>query len=251
MAQQQQAAEPGWRPVARTRAYQLVVDQIEEQIFSGALKVGDRLPGERELAGRLEVSRAAVREAIRMLEAQGVVRAGVGSGPGAGTVVAALPSEALTRLLRVHVALANIALDDVVEVQAVLERSSAAMAASHATPADLAVMQASLLAMGEEVTDRARFNELDTAFHVAVAEAARNRLVTDMTIAIRDSMRRPILDRFEVLGDRWAEVAEGFRAEHHAVYDAIVAGDADAAARLIEDHIRNAHSVLCTGLSLS
>lgn len=246
---QEQAPEAGWRPVARARSYQLVVDQVEEQILSGALTVGDRLPGERELAGRLQVSRGAVREAIRMLEAQGVVRSGVGSGPDAGTVVSALPSEALTRLLRFHVALANFPVDDVVEARVVLERSSAASAAAHAVEADLAAIRAPLLAMDEESADRARFNDLDTAFHIAVAEAGRNRLVADMTIAIRDSMRRPILERFEALGDRWAEVARGLRGEHHAVYDAIAAGDADAAARLIDDHIRRAHAVLGTGRS--
>jgi GntR family transcriptional repressor for pyruvate dehydrogenase complex len=246
---QEQAPEPGWRPVARARSYQLVVDQVEEQILSGALKVGGRLPGERELAGRLEVSRAAVREAIRTLEAQGVVRSGVGSGPDAGTVVCALPSEALTRLLRFHVALGNFPVDDVVEARVVLERSSAALAASHATQSDLAAMQAPLLAMDEDTSDRAHFNDLDTAFHIAIAEAGRNRLVADMTIAIRDSMRRPILNRFEALGDRWSEVAEELRVQHHAVYDAIADGDADRAARLIEDHIRNAHAVLSTGIS--
>ena len=82
------AAEMSWHPVARSRSYELVVDQIEEQILAGTLHVGDRLPGERDLAQHLQVSRAAVREAIRTLEAQGVVRSGVGSGKDAGTIVA-------------------------------------------------------------------------------------------------------------------------------------------------------------------
>ena len=56
---------PEWRPVARTRTYQLVISAIEEQILSGSLRVGDALPPERDLAARLEVSRPAVREALR------------------------------------------------------------------------------------------------------------------------------------------------------------------------------------------
>jgi GntR family transcriptional regulator, transcriptional repressor for pyruvate dehydrogenase complex len=246
---EEQVAEPGWRPVARAKAYELVVEQIEEQILSGALKAGDRLPGERELAGRLAVSRAAVREAIRMLEAQRVVRPGVGSGPDAGTVVSGLPAEALTRLLRIHVALASFPVDDVVEARVVLERSSAALAASQATQADLAAIRLPLLAMDEEDSDRARFNDLDTAFHIAIAEAGRNRLIADMTIAIRDSMRRPILERLEALGDRWADVAQRLRADHHAIYDALAGGDGDVAARLVEEHIRSAHAVLGTGVA--
>lgn len=242
---QGQTVVPEWRPVARVKAYELVVDQIEEQILSGALTVGDRLPGERDLATRLDVSRTAVREAIRMLEAQGVVRSGVGSGPDAGTVVSSMPSAALTRLLRLHVALANFPVDDVVEARVVLERSSAALAASQGARADVDAIREPLLAMDQDLEDRATFNDLDTAFHIAIAEAGRNRLVADMTIAIRDSMRRPILERMERLGAQaWDEVLAQLRAEHHAVYDAIIAGDPDAAAQLIEVHILNAHARL-------
>lgn len=243
MMMQDSAVVPSWRPVARAKAYELVVDQIEEQILSRALTVGDRLPGERELAARLDVSRTAVREAIRMLEAQGVVRSAVGSGPEAGTFVSSMPSEALTRLLRLHVALANFPIDDVVEARVVLERSSAALAATQASEADLAAIRSPLLGMDVQVEDRIAFNELDTAFHIAIAEAGRNRLVADITIAIRDSMRRPILERLQRLdAPAWHEVQARLQAEHHAVYDAIASGDAAASQRLIEEHIRSAHS---------
>jgi len=228
-----------WRPVARSRAYELVVDQVEEQIVAGALKVGDRLPGERELAARLQVSRAAVREAMRTLEAQGVVRAGVGSGPEAGTVVSALPSAALTRLLRVHVALNNFPLPDVVEARVMLERYSAGLAARHPDPARLEEMRAALDAMDAE-SDRVAFGDLDTAFHIAIAEAGGNRLVADMTTAIRDSVRPAVLRSFEHLGDRWPAVADRLRGEHRAIYDAVAAGDPDTATRLIEAHVRGA-----------
>jgi GntR family transcriptional repressor for pyruvate dehydrogenase complex len=230
--------EAAWRPVARSRAYELVVDQIEEQILSGSLRVGDRLPGERDLAARLQVSRAAVREAIRTLEAQGVVRSAVGSGPDAGTVVSAVPSEALTRLLRLHVALANFPMADVVDARVMLERFSATLAAGHATEPDHDTLRGLLHAMDAEEIDRERFNDLDTEFHIAIAEAGGNRLVADMTIAIRDSTRRPILRGLERLGDAWTEVCAGLRAEHHALYDAIVAGNGTGAADAVETHIR-------------
>ncbi|WGL51857.1 FCD domain-containing protein [Nocardioides sp. BP30] len=230
--------EAAWRPVARSRAYELVVDQIEEQILAGSLRVGERLPGERELAARLEVSRAAVREAIRTLEAQGVVRSSVGSGPDAGTVVSAVPSEALNRLLRLHVALANFPMRDVVEARVMLERFSATLAAAHADEARLAHLLALLEAMDDTGIDRERFNDLDTDFHIAIAEAGGNRLVADMTIAIRDSTRRPILRGLEGLGDSWTEVCADLRHEHRRLYDAILAGDAGAAADEVETHIR-------------
>ena len=70
--------------MTRARSHELVVEAVENQIMSGALKVGDPLPPERELAARLQVSRAGVREAIRVLEAQGVVTSSVGAGRDAG-----------------------------------------------------------------------------------------------------------------------------------------------------------------------
>lgn len=231
-------SEAAWRPVARSRAYELVVDQVEEQILSGTLRVGERLPGERDLAARLQVSRAAVREAIRTLEAQGVVRSSVGSGPDAGTVVSAVPSEALTRLLRLHVALANFPMADVVDARVMLERFSAGLAAAHAGEEDLARLRELLSAMDDDGIDRERFNDLDTEFHISIAEAGGNRLVADMTIAIRDSTRRPILRGLERLGDEWTTVCAGLRAEHHAICAAIADGDGRTAADAVEAHIR-------------
>ncbi|GAB7002614.1 FCD domain-containing protein [Nocardioides sp. AN3] len=231
-------SEAAWRPVARSRAYELVVDQVEEQILSGTLRVGERLPAERDLAARLQVSRAAVREAIRTLEAQGVVRSSVGSGPDAGTVVSAVPSEALNRLLRLHVALANFPMADVVEARVMLERFSASLAAAHANEEQIARMHELLVAMDDDDIDRERFNDLDTEFHIAMAEAGGNRLVADMTIAIRDSTRRPILRGLEQLGEEWTQVRPGLREEHHAIHSAIVDGDGAIAADTVEAHIR-------------
>lgn len=233
-----------WHPVTRSRSHELVLEQIEEQILAGTLRVGDRLPGERDLASHLQVSRAAVREAIRSLEAQGVVRSGVGSGKDAGTVVSAMPSQALTRLLRLHVALANFPMLDVVDARVMLERSSAALAAEHATTEDLEVMRAALDGMEVPGADQETFNDLDTDFHVAIAEASGNRLVADMTIALRDSMRRPILRSLNRLGADWVQVADQLRADHRAILAAIESGDGDLAAARVDQHIRSSYTAL-------
>ncbi|MDO5696697.1 MAG: FadR/GntR family transcriptional regulator [Dermatophilus congolensis] len=232
-----------WRPVTKARAYELVVDRIEEQILSGALRVGDRLPAERDLASMLEVSRAAVREAIRTLEAQGVVRAGVGVGPDGGTFVSSMPSEAMTRLLRLHVALTNFTMPDVIEARVMLERHSARLAATQATPEDIAALRAVLDAMADPSTSREDFNDLDTRFHVLIAEAGRNRLIADMTTAIRESMRTPILRSFRAT-DSWDGLTEGLNHGHEAIFAAIETRDAKAAADAVEQHIRYAYDQL-------
>ena len=234
---------PQWRPVSRVRSHELVIGAIEDQIMSGALKVGDPLPPERELAARLQVSRAGVREAIRVLEAQGVVTANVGAGPEAGTFIASMPSAALTRFLRLHVALSNFPMHDIIDARVMLERNSAMLAAAHADAEKLAEVRAPLLAMDDIGTDCEPFNDADTAFHVAIAEASGNRLVADMTIAIRASLRQPILQAMRRVAD-WPGLARTLQSQHHSIYDAIAARDGRSAADLTERHIRGAFDAL-------
>ncbi|MER5392107.1 FCD domain-containing protein, partial [Saccharopolyspora sp. NPDC002686] len=188
------------------------------------------------------VSRAAVREAFRALEAQGVLRMAVGTGPDSGTTVAALPSQALTRLLRLHVALANFPMADVVRARIMLERESARNAAQRATEAELDELGAMLDEMDSPDCDRDRFSDLDTRFHVAIAEAGGNRLVADMTIAIRESLRGPLREAFDDLGDEWSPVADGLRHDHRQIYQALVARDSAEAEVQVERHIRSFYS---------
>ncbi len=235
--------DPQWRPVAQARAYELVVARIEEQILSGTLGVGDRLPAERDLASMLGVSRAAVREAIRSLEAQGVLTSAVGAGRDAGTTVSALPSEALTRFLRLHVALANFPMNDVVDARVMLERGSVRLASRHLDPGARVHIEDLLTRMEEPKIDRETFNDLDSDFHVALAEAGGNRLAADMTTAIRASMRLPILQAAQ-LHDDWSTIRERLCEGHRAIADAVAAGDGDAAATCVEEHIRYAYDAL-------
>jgi len=230
------------------RAYELVIRQIESQITAGALKVGDQLPAERDLAAKLGVSRAAVREAMRAMEAQGVVRSGVGVGPDSGTFLTSMPSKALTQFLRLHMALANFPIEDVVETRIMLERWSARLAARQAAPDDLATMGTLLDEMDAERDDIAVFNELDTDFHVAMAEAAHNVLITEMTIAIRHSMRAMVLESFRQHG-HWPELSDQLRGQHRAIFQAIAAGDSSRAADEVEAHLRSANASLGWGAS--
>jgi len=231
-----EADTAGWRPVTRSLTYQLVVEAVEQQILSGALKVGDHLPPERELASLLGASRPAVREGMRMLEAQGVLRT-VGAGPGSATVVTALPSEALTRLLRLHLALSSFRTADVVEARVMLERRSAELAAQNASPAEHDRMRAVLDRMDDPALPMEEFNELDTDFHVSIADASDNQLVADMTRAIRGAVRDTLLKAFRARDD-WPGTATRLRGEHRAIYDAVVAGDPTEAADAVERHIR-------------
>lgn len=232
------AAAPGGP--AAPRAYERVVAWVEERILDGRLQVGDQLPAERDLAARLEVSRAVVREAVRSLQAQGVLAPSVGAGRAGGTRVSALPSGAMTRLLRLHVALAHFPLDEVVEVRTALERLSARLAATRATDADLALMRSHLEQM-RTATDRKGFNDGDTAFHVALAQAAGNGLAADTTEAIREALRRPLMERFTALDEEtYADLVQDLDREHETILEAVATHDPAAAEVLAEAHVRTA-----------
>jgi GntR family transcriptional regulator, transcriptional repressor for pyruvate dehydrogenase complex len=237
---------PEWAPVQRSRAHELVMQAIEDQIMSGALHVGDPLPSERDLAARLGVSRAGVREAVRVLEGQGVLRSQVGAGAEAGTFIAALPDGALTRFLRLHVALANFPYPDVIEARIQLERSSAKLAARDADAEALAAIREALERGAVEGLSPAEYNDTDTAFHVAIARAGGNRLVASMTVAIRESLSSRILDSLRDYAD-WETLAAQLHAQHVALLDAIERHDAHTAADLAEQHIRFAVEALAGG----
>ena len=227
------ASGPGFSGEAKGapgRAYEVVLRWVDERILSGDLAVGDHLPAERELARQLEVGRSAVREAMRTL---------VGAGAAGGTVITAVPSGALSRVLRLHVALANFPVDDVIQVRIALERLSVGLAAQNATAEQLATLRDLLEAMGDSDLPREEFNDLDTAFHVAVAAAAGNLLARDLTSAIRESMRLPILDRFRRL-DSWSGLVPKLRRDHEEIYAAVASGEADVAQQVMERHIRSA-----------
>lgn len=223
--------------VAKTKAYQSVLTWVEEEILNGRLKLGNRLPGERDLATNLGVSRAAVREAIRVLEAQGVVRANVGTGPLAGTHITSEQGKALARLLQIQVSLANIPSTELLEIRISLEKTSVALAAAKADAKQLAAMLSLVNLMDNPDASLQDFNHWDTKFHVEIAKASNNHLLADLTGAIRQSLHIPIQQASTQISHY-----QGFRSElvkqHRKIYEAIANKDAAKAMAEMEKHIR-------------
>ncbi len=216
------------------RTHQLVLHWIEGQLSEGKLAVGGRLPAERTLAEQLQVSRTSVREAIRILEAMGVVRAGVGSGPEAGTVVISDPTAALGSALRLHVATQHLPVSDIVQTRVLLE----SWAAAHARPDSPELTGAARLleemdAGGMAVDD---FLALDVRFHLALADAAGNAVVSAMMGSLRESITGYASRLTGNLPD-WDATASRLRAEHHGILDAIRNDDGERAAKLVAAHI--------------
>ncbi|MGV1008252.1 MAG: FadR/GntR family transcriptional regulator [Dermatophilaceae bacterium] len=237
MATQPTPLGEGWMPVARATTYELVLDQIRAQLQSGRLHAGDRLPSERDLASGLGVSRVAVREAIGVLKALGVARTATGSGADAGTFLHPAPADALTRVIEMHVMLASVSTADVINARVALERESARLAATHASASDWERMRENLAVMADPHVSVRGFNDHDTYFHVAIARASGNPLVTEMTTALRNAMRGTLPDLL-TRTEEFRAVQQRLCAEHEGIFSALQAGQGAQAADLVERHIR-------------
>ena len=221
-------------------AYEVVLRHIEAGILAGTHRSGDQLPPERELAANLGVGRSAVREAMRVLQTQGLITSR--TGPGRGTRIAPAQGSALARIFQLHFALSDTGSGDLTETRVALERSSASLAAQRATQKSLRRLHAVVEAMDAAETMDG-FNELDTEFHVLIARAGQKQLIADLTVAIRQAVRDAIRDASGGIPD-WPFFRLQLLREHGEILTAITTGDPATAASLMETHIRGAYTVL-------
>jgi GntR family transcriptional repressor for pyruvate dehydrogenase complex len=211
---------PTRRPKRRA---ELVVDYVKGEMTSGRLAAGDRLPTEHEIAGRLGVSRNSVREAVRVLQAAGLVDVRHGTGSFVREGVEA--SIAHLMLFRTLVAQSSPA--SLIEVRRLFERSCAELAAQRRTDADLAAMRDAIGRLrrlaGEPSASQAALLEADLDFHRAVYRASGNELIASLADFVLASVA-PWVERSLARqgGARTADL-------HEAEYQRILARDADAA----------------------
>ncbi|GAB2499768.1 FCD domain-containing protein [Promicromonospora xylanilytica] len=219
------------------RTHERVLAQIEAGLTAGKWSIGERLPAERALAEELGVSRPSVREAIRILEAMGIVRTAVGSGPSAGATVIDRPAAGLGAAVRLHVASGTLPVSDVVRTRVLLEtgvvRDAAARAHDDAT---LRRVRAHVDAMADPGLDVATFVEHDQDFHLELVRLGGNQLVEAILVGLRSAVASYVVAGAAAL-DEWPTTAARLCAEHRAIVDAVEGQDAAAAERLMREHI--------------
>jgi GntR family transcriptional regulator, transcriptional repressor for pyruvate dehydrogenase complex len=208
----------------------LIMRQIRNLISSGALRAGDRLPPERVLAERFGVGRGHVREALRRMECYGVLQ----TFPQSGTVVASLGVAALERLISNLLDLDRDDIKALIETRAILEIHTARLAAERATAASIADLQAALDAFRKEVEAGRTGVEEDLLFHLAVANATGNPVLSSLIGLITPDVMR---------ANTGARVCEAGRArtalaEHEALLAAIAARDPKAALLAMSAHMQ-------------
>jgi GntR family transcriptional repressor for pyruvate dehydrogenase complex len=219
-----------YKIVRSSRLYEQIVQQVEESIHKGAMKPGDQLPPERELAEQFGVSRTAVREAVKALHEKGLVEAY----PGRGTFITDGTSysmrQSLDRMLRVGQAEGS---GFLAEVREILEPEIAAMAATRADAEDLASMREQIQLMDTARRDPDEFIEADLDFHLALAEAAANPIILSLIDSIVGLLREQRMGIFQVEGG-----PERGQYHHKKIMETIEHRDSAGAREAMKAHLR-------------
>lgn len=218
-------------PIQVPKASDVLADSLREQILDGRLRVGAVLPNERDLAGRAGLSRASVREALRILEVEGLIATRTGRNGGSEVIRPSLAT--IERSIGIFIRGQNIRLESVLEVREAIEPHAARLAAMHRTEADFRALRECHRRLVEQIDDVPAFLRANLDWHVSVVLAAHNELLSAFVGAFAQTVYQSTdLQEFSPPDIR-ATVARA----HQAVMDAIEAGDADAAWRRMARHV--------------
>lgn len=209
-----------------------VAHQIEALVLEGVLRVGDQLPGERELASITGVSRPTVRDGIKALEARGILESRHGGGTFVSDVIGTVFSPQIIAILPAH----KKATRDYLEFRREFEGSCAAFAASRATTLDRELFSELMEKMEQAPNDPEKEGEVDVEFHSLIGEMAHNLVMLHTMRSCYRLLSAGVFENrerlYSISGSR-----EKLLKQHRAIYDAIVAGNPERARTASQAHI--------------
>lgn len=230
--------------IHKRRPYQ-VAEIIKDWIVEQQLKPGDRLPGEAELMEQLDVSKGTVRESTRVLEAQGLVE--TRTGPGGGAFVSAMSESRAISLMSHYLFFQDISIHDIYQIRLALEPGLASSLAGRVSPHEMARLRESLESYAHTAGDaeEERQQHIDSLdFHLMLAELSggnpllsfiirfTTQVLSDLTIYRR--LYEPATHGLGKTGCRY----------HADILDAIEAGNAEQARRIMHEHLESALEVM-------
>lgn len=227
--------------ISHSRTADAVIDQIERLILQGILRPGARLPAERDLAKKVDVSRPILRDALKILEERGLLTSHHGEGTFVADVIGTVFSDPVVNLIRRHPP----AVADYLEFRKEVETMTAAFAAQRATDADKEILTRLFQAM-EAAHKHENFAEeaaLDVEFHHSIGECAHNIVLLHTLRACYQLLADGVFYSREHLygypGSR-----DKLLEQHRTIYQAVVDGDADAAGKAACAHIAYVESIM-------
>ena len=231
-----------YTPVKRQEklSYQ-VAEQIQQIILSPDLKPGDRLPTERELGENFNVSRTVIREAIRTLEARGLVASQTGS----GTYVRAMQGKDVANALGIFINSQDksFSLDELMEIRQVLEIEVVKLVAQRANEDNIKQLENCLDKMCINVNDTDKFSKWDFTFHLMLTNACGNQLFRIVLGPLTESL----LDLIWT-GTTTPGAAEDACKYHRDILDRIKNKDSEGAVKVMRAHLAQSYRVAAEGI---
>ncbi len=221
---------PRFKPVKQFRVSEEVTEQLKRSILLGTFKAGDRLPAERDLAEEFQVSRMAIREALRVLEKSGFIT--TRQGVNGGAYVTDLTFEHLANAFLDLFLAEKISIPEFYRVRALIEPEVAKLAALHVNPEYVRRLNEALEAEELPVRDFLEDNDRKTAVHFILAEMCQNRFFEALVRSLITLTRRVIE---EVKAENKFIHPAGM---HRPVVEAVLSGDPDAAAAAMRMHVQ-------------
>lgn len=221
-----------YTPIQSIKVFEQVAVQIEKRILDGELRSGDRLPTERELAEQFQVSRTAVREAMKILAQKGLVD----MRPGRGTIVIDGAHEAMQDSigLVMKLKLGEVGgSDNLVEVRGMLETEIAALAAARATEKEIAAMHEAVQMMDESLNDADTYIAADNRFHEALARATQNALIIILINSIVNLLSEQRKQVFQVEGG-----PQRGQVHHKRILDSVIRREPEVARSAMRSHLQ-------------
>lgn len=233
----------GLKTIEKASVKDQTLEQLKNYILSGVVPLGERLPSERALADALGVGRYSVREALKVLEAVGLLESRVGE----GTFLTTNTGASFGRILGLSLATWGGTIIELLDARKMIEAEAARAAAERASAEQIVQIKTELDAMHANM-DRVRaYLKADMNFHRRIGEASQNAIISQFVGNLIDLLEEVLK---ETHSDSLPAQAEG-GGTHQAIFDAIVSGDADAAGDLMRDHIQFSSEVWQTVISLT
>jgi GntR family transcriptional repressor for pyruvate dehydrogenase complex len=229
-------AKKAYKPIKVKRTFEYILDLLREKIISGELKVGDRLPTERELAEMVQVSRNTVRQAYHILNQLGLVD--INKGVSGGAVVREPSHRPLTQCLNDLLGLGAMTMEDIAEARLFLEKNIIELAYRHITDADIDMLRSSSeksLALIQQ--GRAAHRE-NFQYHRLLADIAGNPVLKMAYFSVLDLLNFVVETTADL--NMSAIIAE----EHLEFLDLLRGNDLQSLLKFTEEHIRGSNERL-------
>ena len=214
-------------PVKNIKVYEVIMEEIKDIVKKGELKSGEKLPSERELADKLEVSRTSVREALKALTMLGLIE----SKHGEGNFIKSNFENSLLEPLSIVFLLIGSKNEDIIELRRIIEPEAAGFAAKNITESELRDLKEIMKELNNSL-DAEICAQLDKKFHYKIAQASGNHLISTIMFSISSLIEKYIdSSRINNINKKVIKL------QHEEIYKALESRDSKKASEYVKKHL--------------